>query len=225
MVALDTARAAEAAPRTTRRRAVSRWLLGTGVVLALGSLAPLVASPGIGHLSAAVLSLLLGSGVAAIGTALGSGRATFLATLGLMLLLDLGRLPPRPAPAFEEPQALWQTDQSIEATLSGAPTGPRLAVFADAVFQADQAPFGLSATVNGEPRAWRCPFQHGRQWLDLPLEGASAPTLDVRLGLSGAPDRERAYLVVYHSATREGYLVGVAPDPAVPAPVTTCTPA
>ena len=225
MVALDTAARPEAAPRAAARRTDSRWLLGTGAVLLVGSLAPLAVAPGIGHLSAAVMSLLLGSGVAAVGLALSSPRAAFVAVLGLMLLLDLGRLPPRAAPGFEEPQALWQTrDQSIEAQLGGSGGAPtHLALFADAVFAGDQAAFGLSATVNGRRVAWHCPFQHGRQWLDLPLDSGSSNSLDVKLGLSGAPDRQSNYLVVYHSTTRDGWLLGLTEDPAAPAPITSCS--
>jgi hypothetical protein len=188
----------------------------------VGSVAPVAVAPGIGHVSAAVMSLLLGSCVAAVGLALGSPRAAFVATLGLMLLLDLGRLPPRAAPGFEEPQAVWQTQQMIQASLSGeAPS--HLAVFAQAVFAGDQAPFGLTATVNGRRLDWRCPFQHGLQWLDLPLGSSTASSLDVQLGLSGAPDREANYLVVYRSARRDGWLLGLTEDPAAPAPITNCT--
>jgi hypothetical protein len=194
-------------------------------VLVLGSLVPLAAAPGIGHASAAVMSLLLGSGAAAVGLALGSPRAAFAATLGLMVVLDVGRLPVRPAAGFDEPQALWQTDQTIEASLSGDGSG-HLAVFADAVFAGQHAPFGLSGTANGQRLAWQCPFVHGRQWLELPLDaGLATSALDVRLGLSGTPDREQNYLVVYHSANRDGYLVGLMDDPSAPAPRTTCSPA
>ena len=224
MVALETAARAEpASPRARARLAGSRWWLATGAIVVLGSLAPLAVAPGIGHLSAAVMSVLLGAGVAAIGLALDSPRAAFAGTLGLMLLLDLGRLPPRPAPGYEEPQALWQTDQTIDASLDGATS--RLMVLADAEFEGQQAPFGLAATVNGQQHAWRCPFQHGRQWLELPLDGGSSSSLDVRLGLSGAPDRDANYLVVYRSATRDGWLLGPSEDPAAPAPITTCSPA
>jgi hypothetical protein len=196
-------------------------------VLLLGSLVPLALAPGIGHLSAAVMSLLLGGGVAAVGLGLGRPRAACAGTLGLMLLLDLGRLPPRPAPGYEEPQALWQAgDQTIEASLTasgGPPT--HLVLLADAVYPGERAPYGLAASVNGRDYVWQCPFQHGRQWLELPLDGGAATTLDVKLGLSGAPDREANYVVVYRSATHEGWLLGLSEDPAVPAPTTTCSPA
>jgi hypothetical protein len=189
-----------------------------------GSLAPLAVAPGIGHLSAAVMSLLLGSGVAAVALALGSARAAFAATLGLMLLLDLGRLPPRPAPGYEEPQALWQTDQTIEVALSATDQATRLAVLTEAVFEGEDAPFGLTATVNGRRLDWACPFQHGRQWLELPLGNPAGSTLNGQLGLSGAPDREHNYLVVYRSANRDTYLIGLTEDPSAPAPTTTCSP-
>jgi hypothetical protein len=192
-------------------------------VLLVGSLAPLAVAPGVGHLSAAVMSLLLGSGVAAVGLGLGSARTSFVATLGLMLLLDVGRLPPRPAPGFEEPQALWQTgDQTIEASLNTSSGPAHLAVLADAFYQGERAPYGLAATVNGHDYTWQCPFQKGRQWLELPVDTAEANSLDVKLGLSGKPDREANYLVVYRSATRDGWLLGLTEDPAAPAPITTC---
>ena len=224
MVALDTAAQAAAAQRPATRRLGNRWLVATAGALVLGGLVPLAVQPGVGHLSAAVMSLLLGAGVAAVGLGLGSARGAFAATLSLMLLLDFGRLPPRAAPGYDEPLALWQTDQTIEATLSGDSAG-RILVFAEPVFAAPQAPFGLAALVNGQALAWHCPFQPGQQWLELPLqENATAP-LDVRLGLSGTPTREHDYLVVYHSTRHDGYLVELTEDPSVPAPITACSPA
>jgi hypothetical protein len=225
VVALDTTARAEAAPRAGARHAGTRWLVATGAVLVVGSLAPLAIAPGIGHVSAAVMMLLLGAGVATVALVLGSARAAFFATLGITLLLDLGRLPPRATPGFEEPQALWQVgDQRIEAVLSASGAAPsHLALLADAVYQGERAPYGLAATINGQDYAWQCSFQHGRQWLELPVDNAEANSLDVKLALSGAPDRQANYLVVYRSATRDGWLLGLTEDPAAPAPITSCT--
>jgi hypothetical protein len=227
VVALDAAARAEAAPRAPAApRTTSRWVLATAAVLVLGAFVPLVMAPGIGHLSAAVMTLLLGCSAAAVGLGLGSPRSAFVATLGLMLLLGLGRLPPRAAPGYEEPQALWQTDQTIDVSVSGGTEAvtARLVVLAEPVFGGQQPPFGVAATVNGTPVAWQCPFQHGRQWLELPLDNPTASSLDVRLRLSGAPDREHNYLVVYRSANRDAYLIGLTEDPSAPAPTTTCSP-
>jgi hypothetical protein len=225
VVALEAAARGKTAPRTQARRAASRWVLGTATVLVAGAVGPLAVAPGIGHLSAAVLSLLLGSGAAAVALALGSARAAFLVTVALLTLLDLGRLPPHSGPGYEEPEALWQTDQSLDVSLAVAGASPtRLAVLAQPVFAGDQAPFGISATLNGRRLAWQCPLQHSLQWLELPLPDrlVTGSTLDVRLGLSGAPNRDQAYLVVYRSASRDGFLIGLAEDPSVPAPTTTC---
>jgi hypothetical protein len=226
VVALGTAARTDATPRAHARHGTSRWLSAAAAVLLVGAFGPLAVASGPGHLSASVLSLLLGLGAAAVGLALGSARLAFFLVLAAVVLLDLGRLPPRPGAGFEEPEALWRTDQAITAAVSvPASAEPRLFVLVEPVLSSAQAPFGMAATLDGRPLAWHCPFQPGLQWLVLPLEPGllgQDRTVDVRLGLAGAPDRERNYLVVFRSAAHGGYLVGLAADPSVQAPVTTC---
>jgi hypothetical protein len=195
--------------------------------LLVGALVPLGFAPGIGHVSAAVLTLLVGLSIASVALALGSGRATFLATTAVVLLLDVGRLPVRPGPGYEEPEALWRTDQTLAVTALSSPGGlGSLALLAQPVVADAESPLGVGATVNGEAAAWQCPFQPGVQWLQLPIDPAlpaSGTSLDVRLRLTGAPDRDHDYLVVFRSSRREGFLVQAgAPDPSIPAPVTSC---
>jgi hypothetical protein len=230
VVALDTTqRPAKAPARSsgwTGWRS-GRWLIGTAVVLIVGTIVPLAAAPRQGHVSAAVLTLLLSGAAAAAALAGGSPRLAFLAATAAILVLDLGRLPVRPGPGYEEPEALWRTDQSITASVPVPPAArPELAVLARPVFAGAEPRFGLAASVGDASLSWNCRFQPGVQWLALPLDPAVVPasgSLDVQLRLTGAPSPEQDYLVVYRSARRDGFLVSLGgPDPSAPAPVTTC---
>ena len=230
MVALEESAQATARARQVGRSRTTGWLVvGTAAVLLVGALAPLAIAPGVGRLSASVMTLLLGASAAGAGLALGSPRLACGLAAGLVVLLSLGRLAPRPGPGYEEPEALWQTDQRISLALP-AQSASTLAVLAQPVFTGSgsgaEAPFGLTATLNGSRSLnWRCAFVPGLQWLELPVEAglSGGAEVDARLGLTGSPDHQQAYLLVYHSTRHDGYLIGWQLDPSVSAPLTTCT--
>ena len=216
MVALDTAHAARQQDRAALRW--NGWLLGTGALVVLAALAPLAWARGPGHVSAAVMTALLGASVAAAASLLSSARTAFWLTTVVVVLLSLNRLPVPAGPGYEEPQALWRTDQVISASVP-APSGV-LELVVQPVFLGDQPRFGLAGTVGGQPVVWTCPFQRGIQRLSLPVRPAP---LDVQLRLTGTPSREQDYLIMYRPTTHDGIFFSTTDLLTSSLPVTVCS--
>ncbi len=191
--------------------AVAVVLTGAGVRLALDP-------GGVGGWSAALMTVLLGLSVWLGAWLLATPRTAFVATLGLVVLLDLAALPPRTAPEYDDRQALFQTDQVLAAQASIAPAvvrpgaAPVLTLLVEPTFNGAQPRFGLGGDVGGSALAWDCPFQRGMQHLALPVPialPAGAASIDVRLHLTGSPTRESDYLLVYTSSAQHGLLVSL----------------
>jgi hypothetical protein len=202
------------------------WTVAALAVLVLGLVIRLVlGGGGIGDRSALVMAVLLAM-VSWLAARLLAGPRVALAVLAIVVaLLDLAALPPRSPAAYDDLQALYRTDQVLPLQLS-VPSGQELAmtVLAQPVFAGEQAGFGLAAEVNGTPLAWTCDFRRGVQRLALPLPSglASGKVADVRLHLSGAPDRAGNYLVVYASSKLGGFVVDLQPVAGLDADVTRC---
>ncbi len=207
------------------------WTLGAVVVVLVGlGLRVVLGGTGVGDRSAMVMLVLLSAAAWAAARVLDGPRSAFFATLVVVALLDLGALPQRTPPPYDDLEAFYRTDQQLSMPAVGVPTGldPNaavLTVIAQPTFAGAQPQFGLSGSINGTPASWNCAFQHGVQTLALPLPpGAlgSGPTADVQLHLSGSPSAESEYLVVYASSHQGGFLVSVAPATGLDASVTRC---
>jgi hypothetical protein len=206
------------------------WTLAGVAVVVVGlAVRALLGGAGVGDRSAMVMSVLLGVGVWAAARLLGGPRAAFLATLGVVALLDLAALPQRSPPAFDDLQAFYRTDQLLSAHVSapdGVQSGAALTLVAQPTFPGAQPHFGLAGEVNGAQLSWSCAFGPGIQTLALPLPTGlvrAGESADVQLHLTGAPSRESDYLVVYASSQRGGFLLSLIPTSGLDASMTRCS--
>ena len=214
-----------------RRGAAWNWTLASGTVLLLGIGLRLALHAGaVGDRSAAVMMLLLGLAAWAAGMVLATPRAAFVVTLGLVALLEVGALPARDVPEYDDRLAFYQTDQVLAAQVSASPrvAEKRLALtlLVEPIFSQTQPQFGLAGDVGGTALTWDCAFRYGLQRLVLPVPAAAvtnAGALDVRLHLIGSPSRETDYLLVYASSARGGFLVSLVNTGDVGQDATTCS--
>jgi hypothetical protein len=205
------------------------WSLASGAVLLLGVGLRLALHAGaIGDRSAAVLLLLLGLGAWAAAVVLATPRTAFVVTLGVVALLDVGALPARGLPEYDERQAFFQTDQVLAAQVPAVfstQSAAALTLLVEPVFSAAQPRFGLAGDVGGTSLTWDCAFRRGLQRLALPVTSlpASAAAVDARLHLTGSPSRDGDYLLVYASSARGGFLVSLVNAGDVGQGATSCT--
>jgi hypothetical protein len=207
------------APGPARRRGRWRWRAATAAVLAAGiALRLALDAGGVGNRAAAVMMALLGLSAWTAAALLGTPRAAFLVTLGLVALLDLAALPPRTSVEYDDRQAFYRTDQLLVARVPTSPASvqaqpsPVLTLLVEPVFGGPQPQFGLAGEVGGAALAWDCTLRHGLQRLALPVPAAAiagAASIDIRLHLTGSPSRESDYLLVYTSSARGGFLVSL----------------
>jgi hypothetical protein len=202
-------------------------LLGVLARLALGG-------TGTGARSAVVMTLLLSIGAwLACWVLRASPRATLFVVAATVLVLTVAALPVRNAPAYDEREALFRTDQavarSVPVSADVTANRPTLTILAEAVFPGDrpQPTFGLAGRVGETELTWRCVFSRGIDQYALPVPPtvvAGRSDVDVRLRVTGAPSRETDYLLVYSSAPRGGYLISLASADSLSNNVaTTCT--
>jgi hypothetical protein len=193
------------------------WVGGAALALAVGLAVRLVlGASGPGDRAATVMMVLLALGGWIVALLVNSPRGAFFALLGLVALLDLGALPARNPPAYDEREAFYRTDQVLSARVpvaSGLGQGePVVTVLVEPVFAGQSARFSLAGEIGDATLAWNCAFRRDLQRLALPVPAAllTAPgPLDVRLHLIGSPNRETDYLLVYASARRGGPLVSL----------------
>jgi hypothetical protein len=169
-------------------RAVERtggWLAAGLAVLLCGTLLRLAARPmDVAAVSAALLAALLWLGIWAVGLAVTTPRAALAIGVLAMALLDLAALPPRTLVDYDRREALYRPDQALGVPV--APGTTELVLLLEPVFAGGQPRFDLVG--------WSCPWQSGARYYALPVQ---AGTGEVNLQLSGSPDREREYLLVY----------------------------
>jgi hypothetical protein len=193
------------------------WSLAAAGALILGLLVRLaVGGGGTGVRSATLLGFLLTLGAWLAARVVAGPRTGLLVTVACVALLDVAALPTRSVVQYDDVQALYRTDQVVSAHLSGVDQDMlTLTVLAQPTFSGTRPTFGLAGEVNGIAMAWNCQFQHGVQRLALPLRDAmrqtSATGIDVRLWLTGSPNRESDYLLVYQSSRTGGVLIEVGP--------------
>jgi hypothetical protein len=213
------------------RRGGIAWGSGAAAVLVVGiGLRLALGGGGVGDSSAIVMTTLLAGGAWVATLLVGTPRAAFLVTLGLVALLDLAALPVRNAPEYDARDAFFQTDQVIAAQAPIAPgrAEPTLVLLVEPVFPsaATQPSFGLAGDVGSTALAWDCAFQRGLQQLALPLPEVAvvgSESVAVRLHLTGSPARQTDYLLVYASAVRGGFLASVVGGAELAPTATRCT--
>jgi hypothetical protein len=177
-----------AAVRRTRQDTAG-WTGAALAVLLVGTLVRLVVRPAdVPSLSAALLAGLLWLGVWLAALLLTTPRTAFVVGLLAMLVLDLAALSPRALVGYDQVEALSRTDQTVSVAVP--PGSAQLVLLVEPIFQGAQPRFGLAG--------WSCPWQHGKQYVALPVP-AGATSVDLRL--DGAPDRESEYLLVYWSSS------------------------
>jgi hypothetical protein len=200
-------------------------MFGAAAVLLVGVVLRLVlGGSGVGDRSAIVMTVVLAAGAWLAARFLAGPRAAFGVALGLVALLDVAGLPRRGATEYDDLQAFYRTDQSFSASVPAPAGASVVTVLVEPVFEGPQARFGLAGEVNGVSVQWTCPFRAGQiQRIALPLPTAvTSGTMDVRLHLSGAPDRDSQYLVVYASSRLGGFVIGTSAADAVGPDVTRC---
>jgi hypothetical protein len=176
---------AVASVATRAREQIAGWLVASLVVLLVGVLLRLAVRPlDVPAASAALLAALLWIGVWLTAVLVSTPRSAFVVGLVAMLALDIAALPPRALVDFDRREALYRTDQTL--TLPVPPGSTQLVVLVEPVFDGAQPRFALAG--------WSCPWLRGRQYVALPLRPG---TTSVGLRLTGAPDREGEYLIVY----------------------------
>jgi hypothetical protein len=189
-------------------------VIGLGLRLVLGG-------GGVGDRSAVVMSVLLAVAGWLAAWLLAGPRAALVVGLVLVALLDLAALPARNASDYDDLEAFYRTDQTLSAQLAvpgGGDQGGGLAItlLAQPYFAGAQPRFGLAGEVNRTPLQWTCDFPRGIQRIALPLPvgvaaSESNDTADVRLHLTGVPDHNGEYLVVYSSSRQGGFVISLEP--------------
>jgi len=198
--------------------AARAWLVAGLAVPVLGALAPLaVRGGGAGHVSLAVLIVLVGVCLWAGAFSLLGGRGALLATVVGVAALTMIALPVTPSVPFRWRQALYRTDQTLQARVPvdprRLPAAPALRVLAEPHLTSAQPAFLLATETPAGATRWECPFAAGRQWLVLPLAPSAlvgVTELPVALRLAGQPNRDGDYLMVYSRAEGGNFLVELA---------------
>jgi hypothetical protein len=185
---------------------------------------------GPGDRAATVMMALLALGGWIVALLVSSPRGAFFTLLGLVALLDLGALPARNAPEYDEREAFYRSDQILSARVPLTPglgqDEPVVTVLVEPVFVGQRAPFSLAGEIGDVTLTWNCALRRELQRLALPIPPAllsRAGLLDVRLHLIGSPNRETDYLLVYASARRGGVLVSLTRAADAGADATLCT--
>jgi hypothetical protein len=183
-----------AAAFSRAREQTTAWIGAALAVLLVGTLVRLLVRPvDVAAVSAALLAALLWLGLWLVALLLSTPRTAFVVGLVAMLVLDLAAVSPRTLVPYDQVEALSNTDQKLTLAVPAGST--QLVLMVEPVFEGAQPRFQLVG--------WSCPWQRGRQYVALPL---TPGTSSVDLRLSGAPDREREYLVVYWSS--RGFMSG-----------------
>jgi hypothetical protein len=178
---------ASVATRAADRGSV--WIVASVAVLAIGTLVRLAVRPiDVTAVSATLLAALLWIAVWVVALLLTTPRRAFVVGSVAMLVLDIAALPARTFVPYDQREALYQVGQTL--AVPAAASERQVVVLVEPVFAGDQPVFGLEG--------WSCPWRRGLQYLVLPV---AAATDRVELRLTGTPNAEREYLVVYSSST------------------------
>jgi hypothetical protein len=211
--------------RTLQQARSPSWLAAGGLLL-LASLALMLAlGRGAPHeTSLAVLVALVSAGVWAGALPLLGGRAAVGCLVGSLVVLNLIRLPVANSLPYRWRQALYRTDQTIEAdvTFDGTSATPALRVLAEPHLTSASPSFQLETTTPFGTTVWTCPWRAGQQWLLLPLAAPVHGTLPVSLAVVGQPARDGDYVIVFGENEAGGFLIE-AGDASQPAGATVCS--
>jgi hypothetical protein len=184
------------------------WLLAGALAVLGGLVAMLVVGTGAPYqTSLAVLITLVTAGVWAGALPLLGARAALGCALASLLLLNLIRLPVSSPLPYRWRQALYRTDETVEADVPFDGSSDALRVFAEPHLTSATADFQLKTSTPAGTTTWTCPWRSGQQWLLLPLGAAPTGTLPVTLSVVGQPARDGDYLIVFGENEAGGFLV------------------
>ncbi len=184
------------------------WLLA-GAALLLGGLVAMVLV-GVGapyQTSLAVLITLITAGVWAGALPLLGARTALGCAVASLLLLNLIRVPVTSPLPYRWRQALYRTDETIEADVPFDGSSDALRVFAEPHLTSAMPNFRLQTSTPAGTTTWTCPWRSGQQWLLLPVGARPTGTVPVTLSVVGQPARDGDYLIVFGENEAGGFLV------------------
>ncbi len=210
---------AVAPPRTSG----NGWLLAGAVVVLVGLVAMLLVGVGVPYqTSLAVLITLITVGVWAGALPLLGARGAFGCAVASLLLLNLIRLPVSSSLPYRWRQALYRTDETIEADVPFDGSSDALRILAEPHLTSATPGFLLQTSTPLGTTTWSCPWRLGPQWLLLPLNATPTGTLPVTLSVVGQPSRDGDYVIVFGENEAGGFLVEPGTS-AQPAGATVCS--
>jgi hypothetical protein len=186
----------------------SGWPLAGALLLLGGLVAMLLAGAGAPYqTSLAVLITLITAGVWAGALPLLGPRTAFGCAVASLVFLNLIRVPVGTTLPYRWRQALYRTDEAIEADVRFDGSSDALRVFAEPHLTSATPRFRLQTSTPDGTTTWTCPWRSGQQWLLLPLGARPTGTLPVTLSVVGQPARDGDYLIVFGENEAGGFLV------------------
>ncbi|MBV9357866.1 MAG: hypothetical protein JO023_20335 [Chloroflexi bacterium] len=199
------------------------WLLAGALLLLAGLVGMLLVGAGApDQTSLAVLVTLIAAGVWAGAVPLLGARAAFRCALASLIFLNLIRVPVTSPLPYRWRQALYRTDETIEAEVPFDGTSDALRVLAEPHLTSATPGFRLQTSTPVGTSPWTCPWRSGQQWLLVPLGARLTGTVPVTLRVVGQPARDGDYLIVFGENEAGGFLVEPG-NTAQPAGATVCS--
>jgi hypothetical protein len=184
------------------------WLLAGALVVVVGLAAMLLVGVGAAYqTSLAVLITLITAGVWAGALPVLGARGACGCAIASLLLLNLIRLPVTSTLPYRWRQALYRTDQTIEADVTFDGSSDALRILAEPYLTSATPAFRLQTSTPLGTTTWTCPWRSGQQWLLLPLNAKPTGSLPVTLRVVGQPARAGDYLIVFGENEAGGFLV------------------
>jgi hypothetical protein len=184
------------------------WLLAGALLVPGGLVAMVLVGTGAPYqTSLAVLITLIAAGVWAGALPLLGARVAFGCAVASLLLLNLIRLPVTSPLPYRWRQALYRTDETVEADVPFDGSSDALRVFAEPHLTSATPGFQLQTSTPAGTTSWACPWRQGQQWLLLPLGTRPTGTVPVSLSVVGQPARDGDYVIVFGENEAGGFLV------------------
>jgi hypothetical protein len=157
--------------------------------------------------SLAVLITLVTAGAWAGALPLLGARGAFGCAVVSLVFLNLIRVPVGETLPYRWRQALYRTDETIEAYVPFDGSSDALRVLAEPHLSSATPGFRLQTSTPAGTTTWTCPWRSGQQWLLLPLGATPTGPLPVTLRVVGQPARDGEYVIVYGRNEAGGFLV------------------